>query len=67
MPEYAFAIDLYGRDERHAAVQEYAPPDTVDVEKSRRRRAEALAVLPGLLELPLARIRVGLRVQADVD
>ena len=27
MPEYAFAIDIYGRDPRHVYVQEYAPPE----------------------------------------
>ena len=29
MPEYAFAIDLYGNDERWVCVQEYAAPATV--------------------------------------
>jgi 23S rRNA (guanine2445-N2)-methyltransferase / 23S rRNA (guanine2069-N7)-methyltransferase len=29
MPEYAFAIDIYGNDERWAYVQEYAAPATV--------------------------------------
>ncbi len=36
MPEYAFAIDLYGRGVRHVYVQEYAPPKTVDQESARR-------------------------------
>ncbi len=35
MPEYAFAIDLYGNDARHAFVQEYAAPPTVNEEKAR--------------------------------
>jgi 23S rRNA (guanine2445-N2)-methyltransferase / 23S rRNA (guanine2069-N7)-methyltransferase len=39
MPEYAFAIDLYGRESRHVYVQEYAPPKTVN----RRARASAAA------------------------
>jgi 23S rRNA (guanine2445-N2)-methyltransferase / 23S rRNA (guanine2069-N7)-methyltransferase len=52
MPEYAFAIDLYGREARHAHVQEYAPPKTVNVESARERRREVLAVLPEVLALP---------------
>ena len=35
MPEYAFAIDLYGRDSRHVYVQEYAPPKSVNQESAR--------------------------------
>jgi 23S rRNA (guanine2445-N2)-methyltransferase / 23S rRNA (guanine2069-N7)-methyltransferase len=52
MPEYAFAIDLYGREGRHAYVQEYAPPKTVNQESARERRREVLAVLPGVLAVP---------------
>jgi 23S rRNA (guanine2445-N2)-methyltransferase / 23S rRNA (guanine2069-N7)-methyltransferase len=52
MPEYAFAIDLYGREGRHAYVQEYAPPKTVNQERARERRREALAVLPDVLAVP---------------
>jgi len=52
MPEYAFAIDLYGREGRHAYVQEYAPPKTVNQESARERRREVLAVLPEVLALP---------------
>ena len=36
MPEYAFAIDLYGRDARHVYVQEYAPPKSVNRGKCAR-------------------------------
>jgi 23S rRNA (guanine2445-N2)-methyltransferase / 23S rRNA (guanine2069-N7)-methyltransferase len=62
MPEYAFAIDLYGsRDARHAYVQEYAPPKTVDEESARQRRREALSVLPEVLELPLAQVHSRVR------
>jgi 23S rRNA (guanine2445-N2)-methyltransferase / 23S rRNA (guanine2069-N7)-methyltransferase len=56
MPEYAFAIDLYGNGERHACIQEYAAPPQVLPERVRARRAEALSVLPAVLELPVARI-----------
>jgi 23S rRNA (guanine2069-N7)-methyltransferase / 23S rRNA (guanine2445-N2)-methyltransferase len=52
MPEYAFAIDLYGREGRHAYVQEYAPPKTVNQESARERRREVLAVLPEVLSVP---------------
>jgi 23S rRNA (guanine2445-N2)-methyltransferase / 23S rRNA (guanine2069-N7)-methyltransferase len=52
MPEYAFAIDLYGREGRHAYVQEYAPPKTVSQESARERRREVLAVLPEVLAVP---------------
>ena len=51
MPEYAFAIDLYGNDERWACVQEYAAPATVSPEAARGRRDEVLAVLPEVLRL----------------
>ncbi len=40
MPEYAFAVDLYGNDERWACVQEYAAPATVAPEAARGRRDE---------------------------
>ena len=38
MPEYAFAIDLYGRDGRHVYVQEYAAPKT-GIKKARGNAA----------------------------
>jgi 23S rRNA (guanine2445-N2)-methyltransferase / 23S rRNA (guanine2069-N7)-methyltransferase len=61
MPEYAFAIDLYGRGTRHAHVQEYAAPKTVPQESARERRREVLAVLPEILELPIAQIHSRVR------
>jgi 23S rRNA (guanine2445-N2)-methyltransferase / 23S rRNA (guanine2069-N7)-methyltransferase len=53
MPEYAFAIDLYGdgAESRYAFVQEYAAPSTVAEEKVRARRAEAVSTLPDVLGL----------------
>jgi len=51
MPEYAFAVDLYGNGERYAYVQEYAAPPTVPEERVRARRAEVVAVLPRILGL----------------
>jgi 23S rRNA (guanine2445-N2)-methyltransferase / 23S rRNA (guanine2069-N7)-methyltransferase len=61
MPEYAFAIDLYGRESRHAYVQEYAAPKTVDQESAGERRREVLAVLPEVLGLPLPHIHSRVR------
>ncbi len=61
MPEYAFAIDLYGNDERWACVQEYAPPATVSQEAARGRRDEALAVVPDVLGLPPGRVVLRVR------
>jgi len=57
MPEYAFAIDLYQSDPSGTAgrwlyVQEYAPPATVDRERARSRREEAISVLPEVTGLP---------------
>jgi 23S rRNA (guanine2445-N2)-methyltransferase / 23S rRNA (guanine2069-N7)-methyltransferase len=49
MPEYAFAIDLYGNDAQWACVQEYAAPPSVSPEAARARRDEALAVIPEVL------------------
>ena len=63
MPEYAFAIDLYGRESRHAYVQEYAAPKTVNQESARERRREVLAVLPEVLSLPPQRIHTRMRQQ----
>jgi 23S rRNA (guanine2445-N2)-methyltransferase / 23S rRNA (guanine2069-N7)-methyltransferase len=69
MPEYAFAIDLYGRRARelaapgaqHVYVQEYAPPKTVDQESARERRREALAVLPEVLAVPISHVHSRVR------
>jgi 23S rRNA (guanine2445-N2)-methyltransferase / 23S rRNA (guanine2069-N7)-methyltransferase len=61
MPEYAFAIDLYGAPQGHVYVQEYAPPKTVDLESARARRREALSVLPDVLGVPLERIHSRVR------
>jgi 23S rRNA (guanine2445-N2)-methyltransferase / 23S rRNA (guanine2069-N7)-methyltransferase len=64
MPEYAFAIDRYletGSQLEHLHVQEYAAPSTIDLEAARRRRREALATLPRVLEVPPERIHVRVR------
>ena len=66
MPEYALAVDLYtgaGPDEgkRWLYVQEYAAPDTVDASAARRRREEALSVLPEVTGIALTDIRLRTR------
>jgi 23S rRNA (guanine2445-N2)-methyltransferase / 23S rRNA (guanine2069-N7)-methyltransferase len=61
MPEYAFAVDLYGREGRHAYVQEYAPPKTVNQESARERRREVLAVLPDVLSVPVQHVHSRVR------
>lgn len=68
MPEYAFAIDLYGEGDvdgatRWAFVQEYEPPRTVSQEAARARRREALSVIPEVLGLPRERIHLRKRRQ----
>ncbi len=61
MPEYAFAIDVYGRETRRIHVQEYAPPKTVNQESARERRREVLSVLPDVLSVPLSRVHSRVR------
>ncbi len=63
MPEYALAIDLYHTTdgERHLLVQEYQAPQSIDARKAQRRLREALALLPGVLEVPRERIHFKLR------
>jgi 23S rRNA (guanine2445-N2)-methyltransferase / 23S rRNA (guanine2069-N7)-methyltransferase len=61
MPEYAFAIDLYGREPRHVCLQEYAAPKTVDVQGARERRRDVLAALPQVVEVPLEQIHSRIR------
>ncbi len=60
MPEYSFAIDVYGSNDtnagRYAYVQEYAAPASVMEERVRNRRAEAVSVLPEVLGVPEDRI-----------
>src|SRR5580658_8647956 len=61
MPEYSFAIDLYGREARHVYVQEYAPPKTVSQESAAERRREVLAVLPDVLGVPISQVHSRVR------
>jgi 23S rRNA (guanine2445-N2)-methyltransferase / 23S rRNA (guanine2069-N7)-methyltransferase len=64
MPEYAFAIDIYRTIEPELNwlyVQEYAAPAEIELEAVRRRRSEALSVLPEVTGVPVERIRVRTR------
>lgn len=67
MPEYAFAIDIYQSaegDKRWLVVQEYAAPKTINPEKVRSRRDEALSVLPEVLGVDLKHIHLRTRRQS---
>jgi 23S rRNA (guanine2445-N2)-methyltransferase / 23S rRNA (guanine2069-N7)-methyltransferase len=64
MPEYAFAIDIYRTLEPDLTwlyVQEYAAPAEIELDAVRRRRNEALSVLPGVTGVPEERINVRTR------
>jgi 23S rRNA (guanine2445-N2)-methyltransferase / 23S rRNA (guanine2069-N7)-methyltransferase len=64
MPEYAFAIDLYRTLEPDLTwlyVQEYAAPAEIELDAVRRRRNEALSVLPEVTGVPTERIHVRTR------
>lgn len=64
MPEYAFAIDIYRTLEPDLTwlyVQEYAAPAEIELEAVRRRRNEALSVLPEVTGVPTERIQVRTR------
>lgn len=61
MPEYAFAVDLYGREPRHVCLQEYAAPKSVGVQGARERRRDVLAALPQVLQVPLEHIHSRMR------
>jgi len=49
LPDYAFAIDLYGEQ---VHVQEYAPPKQIDPQKAVERLKEAMQLIPEVLDLP---------------
>jgi 23S rRNA G2069 N7-methylase RlmK/C1962 C5-methylase RlmI/23S rRNA G2445 N2-methylase RlmL len=64
MPEYAFAIDVYHTldpDQTWLYVQEYAAPAEIELDAVRRRRNEALSVLPEVTGVPEERIHVRTR------
>jgi 23S rRNA (guanine2445-N2)-methyltransferase / 23S rRNA (guanine2069-N7)-methyltransferase len=64
MPEYAFAIDLYGTiepEEQWLYVQEYAAPAEIELESVRKRRGEVLVSLPEASGVPQERIMIRTR------
>jgi 23S rRNA (guanine2445-N2)-methyltransferase / 23S rRNA (guanine2069-N7)-methyltransferase len=61
MPEYSFAIDVYGNDQRWVCVQEYAAPATIEQELVRSRRDEALAAIPEVLGIPAENMYLRIR------
>jgi 23S rRNA (guanine2445-N2)-methyltransferase / 23S rRNA (guanine2069-N7)-methyltransferase len=64
MPEYSFAIDRYrlaDSDATHLYVQEYAAPASIDEESVRRRRGEAISVLPEVTGVPAEHIHLRTR------
>jgi 23S rRNA (guanine2445-N2)-methyltransferase / 23S rRNA (guanine2069-N7)-methyltransferase len=64
MPEYAFAIDIYRTidpDVTWLYVQEYAAPSEIELDAVRRRRNEAMSVLPEVAGVPQERIHIRTR------
>ncbi len=62
LPEYALAVDLYGEGEEiWAHVQEYEAPKTIDPLLAEERLAEALSVIPEVLDLGPDRIFLKIR------
>jgi 23S rRNA (guanine2445-N2)-methyltransferase / 23S rRNA (guanine2069-N7)-methyltransferase len=61
MPEYAVAVDLYRGEALWVHVQEYAPPAGIDPAAARRRLAEAMAVIPEVLEVPRSHLYLKVR------
>jgi 23S rRNA (guanine2445-N2)-methyltransferase / 23S rRNA (guanine2069-N7)-methyltransferase len=64
MPEYAFAIDVYRTldpDQTLLYVQEYAAPAEIELDAVRRRRNEAMSVMPEVTGVPEERIHVRTR------
>ncbi|MBK1708390.1 bifunctional 23S rRNA (guanine(2069)-N(7))-methyltransferase RlmK/23S rRNA (guanine(2445)-N(2))-methyltransferase RlmL [Marichromatium gracile] len=64
LPEYAFAIDVYGGvNGRWVNVQEYAPPASVDQKRARLRAREAMTMIPEVLEIPAGQVHFKVRRQ----
>ncbi len=61
LPEYAVAVDIYQGTSCRILVQEYQAPASVDPRKAEDRLIDALAALPGVLELPLEQIHFRVR------
>ncbi|ABI57294.1 bifunctional 23S rRNA (guanine(2069)-N(7))-methyltransferase RlmK/23S rRNA (guanine(2445)-N(2))-methyltransferase RlmL [Alkalilimnicola ehrlichii MLHE-1] len=62
LPEYALAVDVYETESgRHAHVQEYQAPRSVDPRSARRRLREALEVIAAHLEVGPERVHLKVR------
>ncbi len=58
MPEYAFAIDLYGS---HVHMQEYRAPATISEEDAAHRRRQAIQAVQAALEVPPTHVHMKMR------
>ena len=58
LPDYALAVDVY---ERRVVVQEYAAPAEIAPEKAAQRLAEALRLIPSVLEVAPADVFLKVR------
>jgi 23S rRNA (guanine2445-N2)-methyltransferase / 23S rRNA (guanine2069-N7)-methyltransferase len=63
MPEYSFAIDVYGSEDKCVYVQEYEAPETIERSAASGRRLEALSVIPEVFGIPVERMYVRMRRQ----
>ena len=61
LPEYALAVDLYKGEELWVHVQEYQAPRSIDQDKARHRRDEALATIAAVLEISAEQIYLKVR------
>lgn len=61
LPEYSFALDVYQGEKRWVHVQEYEAPSSIDPDKAEARLVDALAVIPGLLEVPTDQVFLKVR------
>ena len=51
LPEYALAVDLYQGEQLWVHVQEYQAPRSIDQDKARHRREEALVTIADVLKI----------------
>jgi 23S rRNA (guanine2445-N2)-methyltransferase / 23S rRNA (guanine2069-N7)-methyltransferase len=63
MPEYSFAIDVYGTADKCVYVQEYEAPETIERSAASGRRLEALSVIPEVFGIAAERMYVRMRRQ----
>lgn len=61
LPEYALAVDLYQGAQLWVHVQEYQAPRSIDQDKARQRRDEALVTVATVLEIPSDQIFLKIR------